>query len=309
MVGSHAKCPAGWLSVVLGAVAAAIVVLTAASAAGADRIVLENSFSNERLGFSLRYPGSWECRPGKDGSSIWLSGKEDSAAYLVHLSVHSMATKAAGGEHDRAEALLAKFSANLKKQHPKARFSDLRKSDYAAGGVKAKVHLLEAEYARPHDEGRVPMKTMFFSVSPLHGRRIYALVYTAPIEYRGAKVFDANVPAVSAVVNSFKPTAPNGASAKPPSKPKPPAKKPVRVLVVGGDGKPLAGSGAVLLRGSGSFVEVGRDGEVTFDSIPAGTYEVMILWTGYATSNTKLEIRPGAASLIRMPAAAKEDSR
>jgi len=302
MVGSQKKCHAGWLSAAL----AAVVVFSTASAAGAEKVALTNAFSSEQLGFSLRYPGDWECKPGKDGSSIWLSGKEKSNAYLIHLSLHSMATKAAGGEHPDAEALLAKFRANLKKQHSEVQFADLRKSNFNAGGVKAKVHLLEAEYNRPRGEGKLPMKTMFFCVSPLDGRRIYALAYTAPVEYRGVKVFDVNVPAVSAVVNSFKPMAAKDAKAKPPSTS---AKKTVRVLVVGSDGKRLAGSGAVLLRGPGSHVEIGRDGEVMFDNLPAGTYEVMILWAGYATSNTKLTIRPGVDSLIRMPAAAKEGRR
>jgi hypothetical protein len=150
---------------------------------------------------------------------------------------------------------------------------------------------------------------MIFCVSPLDGRRIYMLTYTAPTEHRGAKVYDVNLPAVSAVVNSFKPTAIVNAAAKQPAKPKASAKKAVHVLVVGSDGKPLAGSGAVLLRGPGAFVEIGRDGEVIFDNIPYGKYEVMIMWKGYATSNTKLEIRPGGKSLIRMPAAAKEGKR
>ncbi len=306
MIVTDTRRPAARLLAVLAAIAAAMVVLTAASAAGAEKTALANAFSSEPLGFSLRYPGHWQCKPGKDGSSIWLSGKEDSKAYLIHLSVHSMATKAAGGEHAGAESVLTRFHGKMAKQYPKARFTELRKSDFAAGGVKSKVYLLEAEYVRSRDEGDIPMKTMFFCVSPLHARRIYTLVYTAPTEYRGVKVFGENLPSVSAVVNSFRPTAVSGVKAKAPTRS---AKKSVRVLVVGSDGKRLAGSGAVLLRGPGSFVELGRDGEITFDNLPAGTYEVMILWAGYATSNTKLTIRPGIDSLIRMPAAAKEVRR
>ncbi len=305
MVGLHTRNPAGRISAVL----AAIVLLTAASAAGAEKIALTKTFNSSRLGFSLRYPGNWECKPAKDGSSVRLSGKKDTDAYLIHLGVHSMATKAAGGQHADAEALLARLRAKLEKQYPKARFAELRKSDYAAGAVKTKAYLLQAQYDRTEGQHQIPMKVMFFCVSPLDGRRISTLVYTAPSDYRGAKVYDVNLPAVSAVVNSFRPTAVGGAAAGPPVATKRPASKSVRVFVVGGDGKPLAGSGAVMLRGGGSFVEIGRDGEVTFDNLPAGIYEVMILWTGYATSTTKLEVRPGVKSLIRMPAAAKEDGR
>jgi hypothetical protein len=305
-MGSHKRRSVGVLSAAFAVCAAALVGLTVVQAASADKTVLENTFKNERLGFSIRYPADWEYKLGKDRASVFLSGKERSPAYLINLGVYSKATKAFGGEHAGAESLLGKFRANLAKQHPKARFTDVQKNDYTAGGVKTKAHLLQVEYERTQGDNSIPMKTMFFCVSPLDGRRIYALVYTAPVEYRGAKVFGANMRAVSAVMNSFTPIPIAGV------RPATPAKrvgKSVRVRVIGSDGKRLAGSGAVLLRGPGSFVEIGRDGEVTFDNIPAGTYEVMVLWAGYATSNTKLDIRPGVESLIRMPRAAKEGGR
>jgi len=277
-------------------VLAAAALLGATAATGADRTPkLEKSHADRTHGFRIDYPADWTCEA--DGNSVSFSGPKGTAAWYTHFGVHAVATRTAGGQHADADALLTHLRERIGATCRDVKCGEAQKSPYPLGGVRTQARLLVVDYTRPERDLR--MRTMFFLVSPPGGRRIFTMTYTAPHSYRGEAVFDACLPTVSAMVNSF------ALTADAPAEDAPPALELSVVHVRTASGIPAPGSGAVTLDGTRRAAEIGHNGRVAFDRLPPGRYRGVVLWNGYKPVKRMVLVQPGEDVVLVLPDGAK----
>lgn len=275
-------------------------------AAGAEdkALALEERYTSAKFGFAISYPATWSCEVDDDGS-VAFSGPKGAANSLLHFGVKSVNTAAAGGKFKNADALIAGFAQKFRTQFADTKLSEVQRSPYEIGGKRTIAHLLLARYAQPAGDAKIEMQAMVFCVSPLGGNQILTMTYVAPQKVQGTAVYNANLPTISAMVNSLALTkATSGVDTPKKDAPTPlPPLAPVRVVTE--SGSPAVGAGAVVLEGKDKFVELGRDGVVTFDAIPAGEYQAAVLWEGYRNAGMRLTVTAGRVPVIRLPDSAR----